>query len=334
MGQAEQILPTDNASRSWERLWSATASAPGMSGGTATSGAGWWRFCPPSARRGHRPGVFNRARGQQIEYLIDGQNRRIGKKVDGVLVQGFLYDEDHITPIAEMDGAGNVVSRFIYGSRLNVPDYMIRGGVTFRIISDQLGSSRLVVNTATGEIVQRMDYDEFGNVTLDTNPGFQPFGFAGGLFDVHTGLTRFGTRDYDAEAGRWTAVDPIGFRGGDTNLYRYVSNDPVNRVDVFGLQSGPGAPNDLPTELSLPEQLMGVCSASLRRMDVELKERERRIKELTPYVQTILEMLGGASRGEGLVTPEDVAGLSTLEGARNPTGGILFGGRQSRPISP
>jgi len=79
-----------------------------------------------------------------------------------------------------------------------------------------------------------MDYDAFGRVLLDTNPGFQPFGFAGGLYDPDTGLTRFGARDYDADAGRWTAKDPIGFRGGDTNLYAYVSNDPVNWKDPSG----------------------------------------------------------------------------------------------------
>ena len=45
---------------------------------------------------------------------------------------------------------------------------------------------------------------------------------------------RFGARDYDAEVGRWTAKDPILFDGGDTNLYGYVFNDPVNLVDHSG----------------------------------------------------------------------------------------------------
>src|SRR5262249_47804434 len=90
--------------------------------------------------------------GRQIEYLIDGQNRRIGKKVDGVLVQGFLYDEAHITPIAELDGDGNVVARFVYGAQGHVPDYMVKGGVTYRIITDHLGSVRLVVDAATGAV--------------------------------------------------------------------------------------------------------------------------------------------------------------------------------------
>jgi RHS repeat-associated protein len=75
----------------------------------------------------------------------------------------------------------------------------------------------------------------WGAVVSDTNPGFQPFAFAGGLYDSQTGLTRFGARDYDAETGRWTAKDPIGFAGGDTNLYGYVANDPVNFIDPTGL---------------------------------------------------------------------------------------------------
>jgi len=75
----------------------------------------------------------------------------------------------------------------------------------------------------------------FGNLISDTNPGFQPFGFAGGLYDSDTGLTRFGARDYDPETGSWTIKDPIRFDGGDTNLYGYVLNDPVNLYDPLGL---------------------------------------------------------------------------------------------------
>jgi RHS repeat-associated protein len=116
----------------------------------------------------------------------------------------------------------------------NVPEYMIQGGVTYRIITDHLGSPRFVVNSSTGAIAQQMNYDEFGNVTSDTNPGFQPFGFAGGLYDRDTGLIRFGARDYDPMTGRWTAKDPIRFKGGDMNLYGYVVNDPINKLDING----------------------------------------------------------------------------------------------------
>jgi RHS repeat-associated protein len=169
-----------------------------------------------------------------IDYVIDGKNRRIGKQVNGVLVQGFLY-KDQLNPIAELDGSNSVISRFVYGTKANVPDYMIRGGEVYRIISDHLGSPRLVVNTETSEIVQRMDYDAWGNVTQDTNPGFQPFGFAGGIYDQHTGLVRFGARDYNPVIGRWTTKDPIDFDGGQLNLYSYVHSDPVNYIDPLGM---------------------------------------------------------------------------------------------------
>jgi RHS repeat-associated protein len=112
---------------------------------------------------------------------------------------------------------------------------LAKGGITYRILSDQVGSVRLVVNATTGAIAQRIDYDAFGVVTQDTNPGFQPFGFAGGLTDPETGLVRFGARDYDPRVGRWTSKDPIGFDAGDQNLYAHVAADPVNAADPTGL---------------------------------------------------------------------------------------------------
>lgn len=151
-----------------------------------------------------------------------------------MLQKGWLY-EDQLRPVAELDGSGAVVSRFVYATRVNVPDYMVKGGVTYRLVLDHLGSVRLVVNTQNGQVVQRLDYDAWGLVTLDTNPGFQPFGFAGGLYDTQTGLVRFGVRDYDPVVGRWTTKDPIGFDGGDQNLYGYILGDPMRYTDPFGL---------------------------------------------------------------------------------------------------
>lgn len=63
-------------------------------------------------------------------------------------------------------------------------------------------------------MVQRLDYDEYGNVLLDTSSGFQPFGFAGGLHDAETGQVRFGARDYAPSVGRWTAKDPLATVAG------------------------------------------------------------------------------------------------------------------------
>lgn len=170
-----------------------------------------------------------------VRYDYDGAGRRVRKMVNDVFTSALVY-QDRLLPIAELDEDGDVLSRFVYGARAQVPDYMIQGEDTYRLIADWRGSVRIVVDVSTGDVMQRLDYDTFGQVTDDTNPGFQPFGFAGGLYDAETGLVHFGARDYDATIGRWLTKDPIGFAGTGTNFYAYVGNDPVNFFDPLGLR--------------------------------------------------------------------------------------------------
>ena len=172
------------------------------------------------------------ADGRSIQYLIDGADRRVGKLVDGELQWLLVYAGG--LPVARLHPDGSVESIYVYGALAHVPDLVIKDGRTYRLVHDHLGSPRLVVDVETGNVAQRLDYDVFGRVLADTYPDFQPFGFAGGLHDVDTGLVRFGARDYDPELGRWTAKDPSGFAGGDTNLYAYAYGDPINFVDPNG----------------------------------------------------------------------------------------------------
>ena len=120
-----------------------------------------------------------------------------------------------------------------------MPELMEKGGRTYRLIKDQLGSVRLVVDVEDGSIVQEMRYDAWGNVVFDSNPGFQPFGFAGGLYDPQTRLVRFGARDYDASIGMWLSKDPLLFAdlrtGGVGSPYAYAAASPVWWIDPSGL---------------------------------------------------------------------------------------------------
>jgi RHS repeat-associated protein len=170
--------------------------------------------------------------GDVIQYVIDGQNRRIAKKVNGRIVDKWLY-AGQLTPVAELDSANNIIARFS-------GEYMNRKDTVFQMISDYLGCVRLVVNVNTGAIAQKLDYDEFGNVIYDSNPGFQPFGFGGGLYDNDTKLVRYGERDYDPRVGRWIHKDPVGFEDG-YDVYAYCENDPINQIDPTGLQTWPGS---------------------------------------------------------------------------------------------
>ena len=172
--------------------------------------------------------------GDEVTYVIDPVGRRIGRKVNGALEQGWLYDGG-LAIVAELDAGGALISRFVYATGVNMPDYVVQGGRTYRIVTDHLGSLRLVVDAADGTVVQRMNHDEYGRVTEDLGAGGftrVSIGFAGGLYDPLTGLVRFGARDYDPESGRWTTKDPIL---SGWNAYEYADSDPVNRLDVDGL---------------------------------------------------------------------------------------------------
>lgn len=169
----------------------------------------------------------------RIDYVIDGQNRRVGRKVNSHSLTGWLY-QNSLNPVAELDSTGAVTARYVWGTRGNVPDYVIKSATTYRIVSDHLGSVRLVVNASSGAVAESVAYDAYGKRVADTSPGFVSLGYAGGISDAGTGLVRFGARDFDPEIGRWTCKDPIGFAGGDASLMVYAAGDPINLIDPTG----------------------------------------------------------------------------------------------------
>ena len=102
-------------------------------------------------------------------------------------------------------------------------------------LTDRLGSVRAITD-ATGAVQDQITYDGFGNVISETNPSFgDRYKFTAREFDSVTGLQYNRARYYDPAIGRWTSQDPLGFDGGDRNLYRYVFNNPTNRTDPAGL---------------------------------------------------------------------------------------------------
>ncbi len=167
------------------------------------------------------------------EYMHDPLGRRIAKKVDGVITEKYLWQG--LTRLLAVYNADDTLKmRFEYADA-RMPVAMTKGLETYYLGYDQVGTLKVVAD-ASGNVVKRIEYDAFGNIISDSDDSFAvPFGFAGGLHDRDTGLVRFGYRDYDPETGRWTAKDPILFAGGDTDLYGYCVNDPVNWSDSDGL---------------------------------------------------------------------------------------------------
>ena len=109
--------------------------------------------------------------------------------------------------------------------------------------SDHLGSSNVVTN-ATGTIEDESDFYPYGGEISVTNSVPQNYKFTGKERDTESGLDNFGARYYASGMGRFitpdwaarpTTVPYASFGDPQTlNLYTYVENGPVNRVDADG----------------------------------------------------------------------------------------------------
>jgi RHS repeat-associated protein len=83
--------------------------------------------------------------------------------------------------------------------------------------------------------VQRYEYSAYGEIVTQEGGLSNPFTYISREYDPESGLYYYRARYYDAEVGRFLQTDPIGFAGGDANLYAYVGNNPVNWIDPLGL---------------------------------------------------------------------------------------------------
>jgi RHS repeat-associated protein len=185
---------------------------------------------------------------QIVEFTYDAFNRRISKTVDADGVgpgvektTHFVYDRDDVLlDFVDADGSGTSASptlaqRYLHGPAVDqILAQQDAAGNVFWMLTDHLGTVRDLVNNS-GVVANHLKYDSYGNVISETNSLVDTrYQFTGREYDAQTALYYYRARYYGAEIGRWTAIDPIGFDGGDSNLYAYVGNEPVNRVDPQG----------------------------------------------------------------------------------------------------
>jgi len=174
--------------------------------------------------------------GMTASYRYDGLGRRIEKEVNGVIVR-FIYDETNI--IMEYDGSNMLIASYTFGSFVDEPLIMYRGGENYYYHSDKLGSI-MEISDNTGVVVKAYAYDSYGNIVLETGSLENTFTYTGREFDVETGHYYYRARYYDPSIARFIQEDPIGFIAGDINIYNYVQNSPLDFTDPFGLKKVPG----------------------------------------------------------------------------------------------
>ncbi len=168
-----------------------------------------------------------------IDYIYDGNNQRIGKRIDGAVTERYVIDRNQIALV--FDGAGVQMHRYLYGTQIDQVLADETEVSTNWMLGDNQGSIRDVVDS-NGSLINHVVYDSFGKVQSQSNTGYDlRFGYTGREQDGETGLDYYRARYYDSANGRFISEDPLGFGAGDSNLTRYVRNSPVNGTDPSGL---------------------------------------------------------------------------------------------------
>jgi RHS repeat-associated protein len=175
-----------------------------------------------------------------VTYVYDVHGNRIEEDAwtqSGGTTTVSRYAYDGLNVWADLNASNALVMRRLYLDGVDQPFARIdSSGTAAWYLPDHLGSERDIENYAGTMVLDHMDYDAYGNITNETNPANgDPYKYAGGVYDSYTGLEQFGERWYDPKSGRWTTQDPLGFGGGDDNVYRYVGNSPTNQTDPLGL---------------------------------------------------------------------------------------------------
>lgn len=161
--------------------------------------------------------------GREVTYVSDPLGRRTATLVDDVMTSGFLYGDD-ARPLAATGADGAIDQRFVYTGP-GAPSLIEGPDGTSRVVADLTGSPRLVVDSVTGKVQQRLDFDPFGQTTVDTNPGFQPMAFGGGTADPLQSTVNIDGNEYDPGSGEWWS--PAAPLGGSPSV-----TDPVNSGEV------------------------------------------------------------------------------------------------------
>lgn len=184
-----------------------------------------------------------------FEYTYDTENQLV-EADDGVTVSSYIYDPMHRQAqknvggtktrfiysgwqrIADYDGSGNFVRRFIYGPGLDeaLIELDASDDPTY-LHHDRLGSI-VAMTDDTGAVVNSYAYSPNGEAGSVSGTSI---GFTGQRFDPETGLY-YKNRYYSPSIGRFLQPDPIGYKDS-LNLYTYAKNNPLRFTDPLGLEA-------------------------------------------------------------------------------------------------
>jgi RHS repeat-associated protein len=185
-----------------------------------------------------------------VTYKYNAFGEKIEEDVGGTAYRKFVIDgwnPDLPTPVgnenqevlAQLDVSNSETVRYLHGDQVDQEF----GRIDFSpatpswTLTDHLSSVRDVINN-DANINDSIVYDSFGNIANESNSAYRGwYGWTGRELDTEINLQYNHARWYDSSNGRWISQDPMGFDAGDSNLYRYVNNRPLNSLDNSGCQT-------------------------------------------------------------------------------------------------
>lgn len=196
-----------------------------------TEYAGWAFAYDPESRLVSASGPSS----QSATYTYDPLGRRVKKLATGPVSVTESYLNDGNDEIAEYDGSGTLIRRFVPSDSTDAPIAEIAANGTRRYFRVSPMGSVMAMTGNTGTLLEGpYEYDPYGAPSSADTSGGTPYRFQGRRYDRETGLYYFRARYYSPRLGRFLQVDPAGYDGG-INLYEFAGGNPANLSDPFGL---------------------------------------------------------------------------------------------------
>ena len=192
----------------------------------------------------------NGALAAELTYAYDASDQRVRKSAGAhhsIYVFGSLeLRSTEFDGTYEVTNATEVPYLFAHGVRLGRVVLGETGSRIYLELGDHLGSTSVVMDRATGELVERSTAYAYGAAESNYRPGEwhqfrEDYRFTGKEDDIEVGLIYFGARYLNPQLGRWISADPLAVHApgeADLNLYAYVHGRVLSAVDPVGLDDG------------------------------------------------------------------------------------------------
>ena len=185
-------------------------------------------------------------------YTYDIENDRVEtdtwSSTPGLVQTRTSYEDGKAW--ADLSTGNAVQTRYVYDPNGDLVARVDVGTGLRQAFTDNLGSVRDVTNSSA-TVLDHIEYTTFGALKSETGAANGGNWLYTGLFqDRSSGVINALNRAYLTLVGVWMESDPIGFGGGQSNLYEYVANNPTNEIDPRGLSGGPPPiPSGQPTAI-------------------------------------------------------------------------------------